>query len=77
MKQAKRVTKALQTLNIIVDYLEFYIGDREEYRTEIRKNIADIEKLLKQLSVEQRVQNIKVAHKIEAKYKEKHEKEEN
>ena len=63
MKESKRVKRAQKTLLKLAGYLEFYIHDRNEWR-EIKDDLDDLEKLLSELSVDQKKLFARVVKKI-------------
>lgn len=66
MKEPKRVQKAIQTLDKMVEYLHYYMGDCPEFKQLVEVELNGVEDLLKELSVDQKVQNIKLAKKLKA-----------
>jgi hypothetical protein len=66
MKESKRVQKAIATLDKIIEYLHYYMGDSNEFKHMVRVELQDIEDLLRELAVDQKVQNIRLAKKLKA-----------
>lgn len=66
MKEPKRVQKAIATLDKIIDYLHYYMGDSPEFKKMVRVDLQEIEDLLRELSVDQKLQNIRLAKKLKA-----------
>lgn len=66
MKEPKRVQKALATLDKMIEYLHYYMGDTREFKDLVRDELTNVEDLLRELSVDQKVQNIKLAKKLKA-----------
>ena len=68
MKESKRVVQAIATLDMITQYLHYYMGDCPEFRQFIKVELHNIEGLLKELAVDQKLQNIKLAQKLRKKW---------
>ena len=66
MKEPKRVQKAINTLDQMLEWLHYYMGDCKEFKEFVRKDILALEDLLKELSVDQKLQNIRLAKKLKA-----------
>lgn len=66
MKQPKKVQKALDTIDKMVEYLHYYMGDSNEFKNLVRNDIHDLEELLKDLSIDRKVHNIRFAKKLKA-----------
>lgn len=66
MKEAKRVIKALDTLDTIVSELEYFYGPRPEFKKFIRDEVSDLVDLVKELSVDQKISNRRLALKLKA-----------
>ena len=66
MKEPKRVQKALESLEKMVKYLHFYMGDCPEFKHIVRVELLNIETIVKELAVDQKVQNIRLAKKLKA-----------
>jgi septal ring factor EnvC (AmiA/AmiB activator) len=66
MKESKKVQKAIQTLETMVDYLHFYMGGTNEFNELVHKDITPLLALLKDLSMDQRKQNARLAKKLKA-----------
>ena len=66
MKESKRVQKAINTLDQMLEWLHYYMGDCTTFRQFVRKDIADLEDLLRELALDQKVQNIRLAKKLKA-----------
>ena len=69
MKEPKRVQKALTTLDKMIDYLHFYMGDCPEFKRIVRVELVNVENLLKELAVDQKVQNVRLAKKLKSIWK--------
>ena len=74
MKEPKRVQKALKTLDKMITYLHYYMGDCPEFKQLVRVEIQNIEDLVKELAVDQKVQSIRLARKLKASWKDKEDK---
>ena len=62
MKESKKTKKALVTLDLIIVLLEYYMGpETVEFKRMLREDIKPLIELIKNLSVEQKTQNIKLA----------------
>lgn len=70
MKIPKRTAKAIKTLETMLEYLHYYMGDCKEFRNFIANEIKDLEEYLQELSLDNKVKNIKLAQKIKNKWKE-------
>jgi hypothetical protein len=68
MKEPKRVQKALNTLEKMITYLHYYMGDCPEFKQIVRVELLNIETLVKELAVDQKVQNMKLAIKLKEKW---------
>lgn len=66
MKEPKRVQKAIATLDKMIDYLHYYMGDTIEFKKMVRVELQEVEDLLRELAVDQKVQNIRLAKKLKA-----------
>lgn len=66
MKESKRVQKAIQTLETMLEWLHYYMGDCQQFKDLVEKDIHDLENLLIELSVDQKVQNSRLAKKLKA-----------
>lgn len=66
MKESKRVQQAIATLDKMVEYLHYYMGDCNEFKQMVRIELQDVEDLLRELAVDQKVQNIRLAKKLKA-----------
>jgi hypothetical protein len=66
MKEPKRVRKAIMTLDKMIDYLHYYMGDCPEFKHMVRVELQDVEDLLRELSVERKVENARLAKKLKA-----------
>lgn len=66
MKEPKRVQKAITTIDKMIDYLHYYMGDTPEFKNMVKVELQDIEDLLIELAVDQKVQNIRLAKKLKA-----------
>ncbi len=66
MKESKRVQKALNTLEKMIEYLHFYMGDSPEFKNLVKVELNNVEDLLKELSVDQKIQNVRLAKKLKA-----------
>lgn len=64
MKEPKRVKKAIKTLDNLVSYLRYYMGDTLFYKSFVKDDINDLKNLIHKLSIDQHIQNIKLAKKI-------------
>lgn len=69
IKEPKRVQRALTTLDKMIDYLHYYMGDSPEFKKIVRIELVNVEELLKELAVDQKVQNIRLAKKLKALWK--------
>lgn len=70
MKESKRVQQAINTLETMLEYLHYYMGDCPEFRRLIKYEVKNVEELLRELAVDQKIQGIKIAKKIMARMKE-------
>ena len=77
MKESKRVVQAIATLDKMTQYLHYYMGDCPEFRQIIKVGLHNIEDLLKELAVDQKLQNIKLAQKLRKKWAKELEDEQN
>lgn len=77
MKEPKRVQKALDTLDTLLEWLHYYMGDCTEFRKFVRQEVTDLENLLRELSLDQKVHNIRLAKKLKAIWKLAEEEEKN
>ena len=66
MKEPLRVRKAIDTLDKIIDYLHYYMGDCAEFKYLVKEELNDVEELLRELALDQKVQNIRLAKKLKA-----------
>lgn len=66
MKESKRVQQAIATLDKMIDMLHYYMGDCPEFKNMVRVELQDIEDLLRELAVDQKIQNIRLAKKLKA-----------
>ena len=66
MKEPLRVRKAIDTLDKIIDYLHYYMGDCPEFKHLVKEELNDVEDLLRELALDQKVQNIRLAKKLKA-----------
>lgn len=64
MKEPKRVQKALESLEKVLDHLEFFMGDSSEFRKLVREDLVPLEELIRELAIDQKIQNIKLATKL-------------
>jgi hypothetical protein len=72
MKEPKKVTKAIETIHTMLGWLSYYMGNSNEFKQLVRKDIADLEDLLIELAVDQKVQNLRLAKKLKAVWDRKH-----
>lgn len=68
MKESKRVSKALAALEKMTEYLHYYMGDSPEFKQFVREELNNIEELMKELAVDQKIQNIKLAQILKKKW---------
>jgi septal ring factor EnvC (AmiA/AmiB activator) len=66
MKESKRVHRAINTLETMLEWLHYYMGDCQQFKDLVEKDIKDLEGLLLQLSVDQKIQNSRLAKKLKA-----------
>lgn len=66
MKESKRVQKAINTLETMLEWLHYYMGDCQQFKDLVDKDIHDLEDLLIELSVDQKIQNSRLAKKLKA-----------
>jgi len=66
MKEPKRVQKAINTLDTMLEWLHYYMGDCKEFKKFVKKDITELEELLKELALDQKLQNIRLAKKLKA-----------
>lgn len=59
----------------MIDYLHYYMGDCPEFKHMVKVELQDVEELLKELAVERKVENARLAKKLKA-YWEKSENDE-
>ena len=64
MKESKRVQQALSTLEKMTEYLHYYMGDCPEFRVLVRDELRNLEDLMRELAVDQKIQNIKLAQRL-------------
>lgn len=69
MKESKRVQKAIATLETMIEYLHYYMGDSKEFKKLVKVELVHVEELLLELAVDQKVQNIRLAKKLKALWK--------
>lgn len=75
-KPPKKARKAISKLHKLIEYMEFYTGNTEEFRKEIVKELASpIEEALHDLSVEKNIDHIKLATKLKTIWKKEKEEE--
>jgi hypothetical protein len=62
VKEPKRVKKALETVEEMTVLLEYYMGtDRPEFRKLLLEGIDPLVKLIKELSIDQKKENARLA----------------
>lgn len=66
MKESKRVHRAINTLETMLEWLHYYMGDCQQFKNLVEKDIKDLEELLVDLSVDQKVNNVRLAKKLKA-----------
>ncbi len=66
MKESKRVQKAIHTLETMLEWLHYYMGDCQQFKDLVKRDIRDLEDLLLDLAVDQKVNNIRLAKKLKA-----------
>lgn len=68
-KEPNRLKKHLDTINKITSYLEYYMGgDTKEFRELIREEICPLEECLVELSLDQKLHDIRLAKKLKKKW---------
>jgi hypothetical protein len=66
MKESKRVHRAIDTLETMLEWLHYYMGDCQQFKDLVEEDIRDLEDLLLELSVDQKIQNSRLAKKLKA-----------
>lgn len=69
MKESKRVQKALKSLETIVDHLQYFMGSNPEFRRLVRDDISPMEELIRELAIDQKEQNTRLAKKLKGLWK--------
>ena len=69
MKESKRVQKALKSLETIVDHLQYFMGSNSEFRRLVRDDISPMEELIRELAIDQKEQNTRLAKKLKGLWK--------
>jgi hypothetical protein len=73
VKEPKRVKKHHDTIDTIIELLEYYMGpDTPEFRRFVREQISPLNDFITEMAIDQKVHNIRLAKKLKA-YMEKKE----
>lgn len=69
MKPPKKTKKAIETIEQMIEWLHYFMGDRQEFKEFVRKDVKSLENYLTEVSTNDKVKNIKLAKKLKAIWK--------
>lgn len=69
MRIPPRAKKSQEIIDQMVDWLEFYMGNRPEFKEFVRNDIKYLEEYLVEISEDHKLHNIKLATKLKALWK--------
>lgn len=69
MRIPPRAKKSQEIIDQMVDWLEFYMGTRPEFKEFVRNDIKYLEEYLAEISEDHKLHNIKLATKLKALWK--------
>lgn len=64
MKEPKKIKKAVKSLNKLVNYLEYFMGDSKQFKTLIHEDVEHLEKILLDLGCDQKKHDTRLAKKL-------------
>ena len=70
MKEAKRVKQAIDSIDKIVTYLDYFMHNSSEFKRLMREDIGPTVELIRELATDQKIQNARLAQKIKEAYQE-------
>lgn len=69
MKPPKKTKKAIETIEQMIEWLSFYMGNRREFREFVRNDVKDLEEYLTEVSTSAKLNNIRLAKRLKALWK--------
>lgn len=69
MKPPKKTKKAIETIEKMIEWLHFYMGDRPEFKEFVRKDVKQLEKYLTDVTTNAKMNNIRLAKRLKALWK--------
>jgi len=76
MRIPPRAKRSQEIIDQMVDWLDYYMGESQQFKDFIRNDIKYLEEYLVEISEEHKLHNIKLASKIKAQVKDKLEEKE-
>lgn len=69
MKPPKKTKKAIETIETMIEWLHFYMGDRQEFREFVRNDVKNLQEYLTGISTNDKLKSIKLAKRLKALWK--------
>ena len=69
MKLPKRAKECQETIETMVEWLHYYMGDRKEFKQFVKNNITQLEEYLHEISLDHKTHNIRFASKLKGIWK--------
>jgi hypothetical protein len=64
MKLPKRAKESINTIDTMVEWLHYYMGDDPRFRKFVRNDIGQLEEYLQEISLDHKTHNIRFASKL-------------
>ena len=68
MKLPKRAKDCQETIDTMVEWLHYYMGDRKEFKQFVKNNITQLEEYLYEISLDHKTHNIRFASRLKTKW---------
>lgn len=69
MKPPKRTQKAIETIEQMIEWLDYFMGNTREFREFVRKDVKELEEYLTEVSTSAKLNNIRLAKRLKALWK--------